>query len=319
MPEYNNTINNLNRKLFFKFNKIKIKPLEDEKETTVENYLTHAFQHHYGGNRSIGTQDTGFIDVPDVSSVDDEYTTNRPAHIKPDHDVKVRPQTNPEEDEKKDAEDADSPISVDIGEGGDINRFDKENIDLREKARKEFLRRQKAAKAKRNVREQGEEPAPEAEPPAEEPAPEDMGAEPDMGGDPGMGDPGIGDPGIGDPNAMMPMEEEPADPNELGRTYEMKKIYSRLVSMNQYLADEMSPKIYKTKHNIAKAIDLFAVIGANPDSYTERIDEIIIGYYKFLESAYKTVKSYYRAEANRVGGLPKNEEQKDDKDTEATI
>jgi hypothetical protein len=197
MPEYNNTINNLNRKLFFKFNKIKIKPLEDEKETTVENYLTHAFQHHYGGNRSIGTKDTGFIDVPDVSAVDDEYTTNRPYHVKPDHNVKTRPQTNSEEDEEREKDLGNHPIEVDIdvgdvSEGGDLNRFDKENIDLREKARKEFLRRQKSAKEKRNVREQGEEGMPDAapeEPPAEEP---DMGVEPDMGGDPGMGDAGMG-------------------------------------------------------------------------------------------------------------------------------
>jgi ferredoxin-like protein FixX len=101
----------------------------------------------------------------------------------------------------------------------------------------------------------------------------------------------------------------------------MKKIYSRLVSMNQYLADEQSPKIMKTKQNIAKAIDLFAVIGANPESYTEKIDDIIISYYKFLEAAYRRVKAFYKSEAQRVGGYPfeKNEEQKNDKGTEVTI
>jgi hypothetical protein len=85
--------------------------------------------------------------------------------------------------------------------------------------------------------------------------------------------------------------------------------------MNQYLADEMSPKIYKTKQSIAKSIDLFAVIGANPESYTDRIDEIIVGYYKFLEAAYKIVKSYYKGESKNVGDttLEKNEEQKGDK------
>ena len=149
--------------------------------------------------------------------------------------------------------------------------------------------------------------------------PEDMGA--DMGGDPGMGADMGGDPGLGDPNAMMPGEEPPKDPTELGRTYEMKKIYSRLIAMNQYLADEMSPKMFKTKQNIGKSIDLFSIIGANPESYKDRIDEIIVDYYKFLEAVYKKVRSYYRGEALRVGGMPleKNEEQKDDKGMEVTI
>ena len=101
----------------------------------------------------------------------------------------------------------------------------------------------------------------------------------------------------------------------------MKKIYTRLIAMNQYLADEYSPRVVKTKHNIAKAIDLFAVIGANPDSYKEKIDEIIVGYYKFLEAAYRKVKAFYKSEAQRVGGLPSgnDEEQKDDTKVEVRI
>lgn len=325
MSDYNSLIANLNRKLFFKFNKIEVKPLEGDKERTVESYIKNAFNQHYGGNRDIGTTDTGNIDVPDVSAVDDEYTTSRAHDIKPDHPIKRRPQRNSEKEEKDDIGD-DTPISVDLGEKSDLKRYDKENMDQREKARQEFVKRQKEARAKRNVQEQGEElPASEAVPkdPTAEPGPEDMG-EPEMQ-DPGMGDvggdPGMGDPGMGDPALGMPGEEEPTDPNELGRTYEMKKIYSRLISMNQYLADEMSPKIFKTKQAIAKSIDLFSIIGANPESYKNRIDEIIVGYYRFLETAYKTVKSYYKAEAQRVGGLPleKNEEQKDDKETEVTI
>ena len=83
----------------------------------------------------------------------------------------------------------------------------------------------------------------------------------------------------------------------------------------------MSPKMFKTKQNIGKSIDLFAIIGANPESYKDRIDEIIVDYYKFLEAVYKKVKSFYRSEAIRVGGIPleKNEEQKDDKGMEVTI
>jgi hypothetical protein len=324
MPHYNNAIDNLNRKLYFKLNKIKFKPSDDsDKEVTVETYLKQAFNQHYGGTTS---SNSSMIDVPDVSAVDDEYKTNDAIHIKKDHEVKERPQENPEEEEKRDLKD--TPISVDLGNVREervvANRYDKENIDQREKARKEHLQRRKEDKARRmrenevieelfgKVQEQGEELAPDPSAPTE-PAEPDMSAEPDMGGDPGMGAMGV-DPGM-DPNMAMPGTEEPKNPTELGRTYEMKKIYSRLVAMNQYLADEMSPKIYKTKQSIAKSIDLFAVIGANPESYTDRIDEIIVGYYKFLEAAYKIVKSYYKGESKNVGDttLEKNEEQKGDK------
>jgi hypothetical protein len=137
--------------------------------------------------------------------------------------------------------------------------------------------------------------------------------------DMGIGD--ISDPGMGDPLAGIPGMEEPANSNELGRTYEMKKIYARLISMNEYLSDERSPRIMKTKISIAKAIDLFAVIGANPESYKDKIDDIIVSYYKFLEVAYQKVRAFYKAEAKRVGGssFNNNEEQKDDKGVEVTI
>lgn len=286
MPEYNKVIDNLNRKLFFKFNKIRVVPNEDGEEQTLESFVKTAFSMHYGGNRDVSTSSVGNVDVDSADAVDDEYVTNTPHHIRPDHDLKIRPEKD--SDEKQEA-------------GEPLVDLDGEDSEIREQDE--------------------EAPAPEEAPeeaPAEDPM-ADMG-DPGMGADPGMGG---ADPGMGaDPMAGMPgMQEEPKTPNELGRTYEMKKIYSRLVAMNQYLADEMSPKIYKTKQSIGKAIDLFSVIGANPDSYKDKIDEIIISYYKFLESAYRRVKSHYKSESIKIGGLPlpKNPEQKDDKDTEVTI
>jgi len=290
MPDYTNLINNLNRKLFFKFNKIKVTPAEGEsKEKTVSEYLGpgggFGFNQHYGGERYPGSHDrSADLDVPDVSGLDDDYVTHQPTHIKPDHDVKA----SKIDDDQNTQKEKENDKVVDLNPG--------------------------------EMREQDEELAPEPaiEEPAAEPDMGDVGADPGMGADPGIGDPGLG----GDPNAMMPGEEEPKTPNELGRTYEMKKIYSRLVSMNEYLADERSPKILKTKLNIAKAIDLFSVIGANPDSYTEKIDEIIIGYYKFLEAAYKRIRSFYKLEAKRVGGtLPfeNKEEQKDNTETDLEV
>ena len=273
--DYNTIIQNMNRKLFFKLNKIKVIPDEEGKDSqTVREYMGgFGFSHHYGGDKYPGQRDrANSIDVPDVSSLDTTYTTHTATSIKPDHPVKSREQKKSEDD-----------------------REEKPVVDL---------------VPEDEIQEQEAEVPPDAaaEPMPEEPMPEEAGADPEMA-DPGMGaeaggDPGLGDPGLGDPMAGVPGQEETKDPTELGRTYEMKKIYARLVSMNEYLADEMSPKIVKTKRSLAKAIDLFAVIGANPDSYKEKIDEIIISYYKFLEASYKRVRAFYKSEAQKVGGIP---------------
>lgn len=282
MTDYNDIINNLNKKLFFKLNKIRVVPDKEEREKTVSEYLG-GYTGGMGNMYSGGTSNSRGYDPRDTGGQDQPYTTYVPHKITPDHIVKKRKAKNEEEEEK-----------------------DKHFVDL--EGDEDELQEVEAPEA------------PEA-PMPEEPAPEDPGGEPDMGPEPDMGgEPGMeagmdpSDPGLGDPSAGMPGMEEPKDPSELGRTYEMKKIYSRLISMNQYLADEQSPKIVKTKQNIAKAIDLFAVIGANPESYKEKIDEIIISYYKFLESAYRRVKAFYKAEAKRVGGIPlgKKEEQNND-------
>lgn len=307
MSDYHKQIGNLNRKLFFKFNKIKVVPDEKQDEKTIEEFVGGmGFAQHYGGNSS--TSPNSNRDVGNAAANDQAYTTHKPHAIIGDHPIKSRP-----EEECPDDDPSCNDQEEDENTGGI-------NIDI--------------GKAKQGIGEaEGDVPMPEPEPGAtEDPPPEEMGAEPDMagvddmgGGDPAMGD--MSDPGLGDPNAGMPGEEPPKDPNELGRTYEMKKIYARLVSMNEYLADERSPKIVKTKTSIAKAIDLFAVIGANPESYKEKIDEIIVSYYKFLEAAYRRVKAFYKSEARRVGGMPevedesfeKKEEQKDDMSTEVTI
>ncbi len=296
MPDYSSVINNLNRKLFFKLNKIKVVPDEGGKEKTIEEFMGGyvggmGFSQHYGGLSY--TQGT---DPRDAKTFDHTYKTHTPFYGRKDHEVKGRRQSKREdEDEKK-------KHFVDLsGESGEEDYEDQ-------------------------MQEQDEDlGVPEAAP--EEAGAEEAGAEEMPGADFAPDDPGMGaggdvtDPGMGDPMAGMPGQEEPKDPNELGRTYEMKKIYSRLVSMNQYLSDEHDRRIMKTKQNISKAIDLFSVIGANPESYKDRIDEIIISYYKFLEAAYKRVRSFYRTEASRVGGLPleKNAEQKDEKTTEVTI
>jgi hypothetical protein len=296
MQDYNSIINNMNRMILVRLNKIKIVP-DDEREQTIGEYMgtggAFGFSYHYGGDKYPGQNDgSPALDVDSAGALDKDYTTYRPHYIKPDHMVNPRKVKGDEYDDTED----DGKGLVNLTPDEDIREQDEDVPDPDAAAPNP------------------EEPLPGEEAP-EEPAEPDLTEPGFAGGEPGMGEPGLGGvPGV----PGVPGQEEPKNPTELGRTYEMKKIYARLVSMNDYLSDEMSPKILKTKRAIAKAIDLFAVIGANPDSYMDRIDEIIVSYYKFLKEVYKKVKTFYRSEALKAGlnPLENNLEQNDDNKTE---
>ena len=107
------------------------------------------------------------------------------------------------------------------------------------------------------------------------------GAGGDMAG--GMG----GDMGI-------PGQEEPLSPKEIGRAYELKKIYARLVSLEKYLTDITEPHLVELRAYVSHAVDLFRTITSNFESYKDRLDDIIVTFYKFLQEAYTILKKYYK-------------------------
>ena len=156
------------------------------------------------------------------------------------------------------------------------------------------------------IREQGEdEMDPSAEAPEEnagddmalpaDPATTDpsMNAEQpggDMGGDMGdMGDEAGGDMGMGGAGA-----EEEKSPHDLGRIYELKKIYTRLTSIESYLASEADPELTEIRRYVSQSIELFEILASNIDSYKEKMDDIIISYYKFLKEIYFKIRDYYK-------------------------
>ena len=128
--------------------------------------------------------------------------------------------------------------------------------------------------------EQEEVPPEEQEEVPPEPGPEgeDMGMDSSMGMDPGMG--------MG--------EEEEKNPKELGRIYELKKIYSRLTSIEGYLGTESADELLEIRHYVSQAIELFEVISANFNSYKDKLNEIIIMYYNFIQEVYKAVKEFHQ-------------------------
>lgn len=143
------------------------------------------------------------------------------------------------------------------------------------------------------------------EPPPEEP-PGDVGGDPNLAmNDPaaagGAPDPNVMDPNM-DPNMMGgmggnvdPMTGQPIeDPQHLGRIYEIKKIYTRLTSIESYLASESDEILVKIRGYVSQAIQLFEILASNLQTYKDKLDDIIIQYYKFLDTVFDLVKNRYK-------------------------
>jgi hypothetical protein len=122
----------------------------------------------------------------------------------------------------------------------------------------------------------------------------------------GAPDPNVQDPNM-DPNAMMDPNMagmggnvDPAtgmpieDPNHLGRIYEIKKIYTRLTSIESYLSSEADEGLVKIRGYVSQAIQLFEILASNLQTYKDKLDDIIIQYYKFLDIVFDLVKERYK-------------------------
>lgn len=82
----------------------------------------------------------------------------------------------------------------------------------------------------------------------------------------------------------------PKTPEEIGKLYELKKIYFRLIALQSYLSDFSDEKFFKIRNYILEASDLFLIISKNMEIFKSELDEIIILYYKFLKTVYMIVK-----------------------------
>jgi len=114
--------------------------------------------------------------------------------------------------------------------------------------------------------------------------------------DPGMGSEEMGSEEMGGEGGMGSFgqeEEESLSKQDLGRTYELKKIYARLSSIETYLSNESNLELLNIQKVVHQAISLFEVISSNFDSYMEKIDKIIIMFYKFIDEVYKAIKLHY--------------------------
>jgi hypothetical protein len=92
----------------------------------------------------------------------------------------------------------------------------------------------------------------------------------------------------------MPGEQEPLTPKQIGRAFEMKKIYSRLVALEKYLTDVSEPTLVELRKYVTNGVDLFKTVTANFESYKDQMDDIVVSFYKFIEEAYRILKKHYK-------------------------
>jgi hypothetical protein len=121
--------------------------------------------------------------------------------------------------------------------------------------------------------------------------------DPMSGMPPGEMPPEAMDPGMGQP---LPEEDTSKSPSDLGRIYELKKIYTRLTVIEAYLTESSDPSMIETRTIVSKAIELFEILASNLSSYKpprapeETLDEIIVQYYRFIEKIYNETANYYK-------------------------
>lgn len=92
---------------------------------------------------------------------------------------------------------------------------------------------------------------------------------------------------------------------EIGRIYELKRIYNRLLTLEEYLSFSADDKLLNLKQHVATSIEFFELIVSNIDTFLDKIDDIIVMYYDFLRAMYKILKAYLELTSKKDGETKK--------------
>jgi|LSQX01.3.fsa_nt_gb hypothetical protein len=88
--------------------------------------------------------------------------------------------------------------------------------------------------------------------------------------------------------------EPPKTAEEVGRIFELKKIYSRLLAIESQLSFSPDIILLKLRKFISQSIELFETLISNINAFKNEVDDIIILYYHFLEQVYDIMKRFYK-------------------------
>ena len=80
------------------------------------------------------------------------------------------------------------------------------------------------------------------------------------------------------------------------KVYRLKKIYAKLIAISRLLDYHSDSKFDELRNEILEAIDLFHIIISNFESFKDKIDDIIKGYYKLLQSSIEELEKLSKKE-----------------------
>lgn len=115
----------------------------------------------------------------------------------------------------------------------------------------------------------------------------------------GDGDGMVYDETGGVPPGGMYGEEEPKTPKELGRIYELNKLYNKLYVINSILNNTPDEEITELRKMVRESFNIFRLILNNLDSYKEKIDEIILKFYEFVGQVVKQIDAHFKANSEK--------------------
>jgi len=145
---------------------------------------------------------------------------------------------------------------------------------------------------------------PAEKPPAEEPAIEDVnsgdpagGEFGDEAGNAGMGGMGGMGEGFGGEDSA---EQVAQTPNELGKVYELNKIYYHLYTIEKLLSNSSDDRLSNLRTVVSDAFNIYKIVLNNITKFKDRLDHIILLYYDFVSRLAMLLEKYYKHKYDKL-------------------
>jgi len=82
--------------------------------------------------------------------------------------------------------------------------------------------------------------------------------------------------------------------HRIGRAYELKRLYNRLIDIQNHLSIFVEDEFDEIKSIVSRAIEIFDIIIMNYKKYENKIDDIILMYYTFIKEVFEVTKRKYK-------------------------
>lgn len=79
----------------------------------------------------------------------------------------------------------------------------------------------------------------------------------------------------------------------IGRLYELRKIYLRLYIIEKILNNSTDRNLLEISNVVKKAFEVYRIVIQNLKSFQDRIDDVIVDYYKFIKVVTSKLEKYF--------------------------